>query len=104
MKPRVQRLMRIVLVAAVVAVSAIGLIAVPNVVVSAQGPTYATCTPFHIVARGENLYRIATAYGTTWPVLAYMNGIVNPNYIWAGMRLCLPPGSVAGGTPPYTPP
>lgn len=104
MKPRVQRLVRIVLVAAVLAVSAIGLVAFPTASVSAQGPGYALCTPFHIVQWGENLYRIATAYGTTWPVLAYINGISNPNYIWAGMRLCLPPGSAATTPPPYTPP
>lgn len=101
MKSRVQRLMRMVLVAAVLATAAIGLFAVPTSAVSAQG---ALCTPFHIVQRGENLYRIATAYGTTWPVLAYINGITNPNYIWAGMRLCLPPGSAPGAPGPYVPP
>lgn len=101
MKPRVQHLARLFLAAAALATAALGLFVIPSAAVSAQG---ALCTPFHIVQPGENLYRIATAYGTTWPALAYLNAIVNPNYIWAGMRLCLPAGSVPGGPGPYAPP
>ena len=44
----------------------------------------------HIVQPGENLYRIALRYGTTWPVLAAANGLVNPNLIYAGQVLAIP--------------
>lgn len=54
----------------------------------------------HVVQPGENLFRIALRYGTTWPVLAAANGIANPNLIYAGQVLVIP----AGGQPPATPP
>ncbi|HMM29807.1 MAG: LysM peptidoglycan-binding domain-containing protein [Chloroflexota bacterium] len=54
----------------------------------------------HIVQPGENLYRIALRYGTTWPVLAAANGLVNPNLIYSGQRLIIPG---AGAPPPATP-
>ena len=46
----------------------------------------------HVVRRGQNLSMIARSYGTSVWVLAQMNGIRNPNYIWAGQRLCVPCG------------
>jgi len=54
----------------------------------------------HVVQAGENLFRIALRYGTTWPALAAANGISNPNLIYAGQVLIIP----AGGQPPATPP
>jgi LysM repeat protein len=53
---------------------------------SAQG-----CYPFHIVKPGENLYRIAVAANTSWQWLMAYNGIRNPNVIFVGQRICLPP-------------
>ncbi|RPJ01825.1 MAG: LysM domain-containing protein [Chloroflexi bacterium] len=56
----------------------------------------------HVVQPGENLYRIALRYGTTWPALAAANGLVNPNLIFVGQTLIIP----GGGTqppPPVTP-
>ena len=51
----------------------------------------------HVVRRGENLYRIARAYGTTVQAIAHANRLSNPNYIWVGQRLYIPPrGSGAG--------
>jgi LysM repeat protein len=50
----------------------------------------------HVVQPGENLFRIALSYGTTWPVLAAYNGIANPNLIYVGQVLKIP----AGGTTP----
>ncbi len=44
----------------------------------------------HVVQPGENLYRIALQYGTTWPVLAAANGIANPNLIYVGQVLIIP--------------
>jgi len=51
----------------------------------------------HVVQPGENLFRIALRYGTTWPVLAAYNGITNPNLIFVGQILLIPP---AGTQPP----
>ena len=54
----------------------------------------------HVVQPGENLYRIALKYGTSWPVLAAANNLANPNLIYVGQVLIIP----AGGTlPPVTP-
>ncbi len=65
--------------------------------VRAQG----TGTPAtHTVAAGENLFRIALRYNTTWPVLAAYNGITNPNLIYVGQVLKIPP---AGTTTVPTP-
>lgn len=44
----------------------------------------------HVVQPGENLFRISLRYGTTINVLMALNGIVNPNRIFAGQVLRLP--------------
>ena len=44
----------------------------------------------HVVKRGENLYRIATRYGTTVQAIARVNHIKNPNRIYVGERLIIP--------------
>ncbi len=54
----------------------------------------------HIVQRGENLFRIALRYGTTYQALAAANGIVNTGRIYVGQRLVIPGSSSA---PPSTP-
>lgn len=53
-----------------------------------QSPPTALGT--HVVARGENLSRIASRYRTTPSTLARMNGIGNPNLIRVGHRLSVP--------------
>ena len=59
-------------------------------------PTPPPTTNVHIVARGENLYRIALRYGTTVSTLAAYNNLANPNLIFVGQHLVVP----AGGTQP----
>lgn len=65
------------------------------------GPFPPTPTPpptgaiIHVVQPGENLFRIGLRYGLTWDMIARANGIFNPNAIFAGQRLIIPPG----GTP-----
>ncbi len=44
----------------------------------------------HVVQAGENLFRISLRYGTTINVLMALNGISNPNRIFAGQVLRLP--------------
>lgn len=50
-------------------------------------------TPFatniHVVKSGENLYRIAIRYGTTWEALAQINNITNPHLIHPGQEILI---------------
>jgi LysM repeat protein len=46
-------------------------------------------TIIHTVQRGESLYNIARQYGMTWQELATLNGIVDPNTIYAGQQLTI---------------
>ncbi|MCS6871128.1 MAG: LysM peptidoglycan-binding domain-containing protein [Anaerolineae bacterium] len=54
---------------------------IPNVPIGART---------HVVQPGENLFRISLRYGTTINVLMALNGITNPNRIFAGQVLRLP--------------
>jgi LysM repeat protein len=51
------------------------------------------------VQEGENLFRIALAYGLDWEELAAYNGITNPEFIFVGQELKIPPSGA-----PVTPP
>lgn len=42
---------------------------------------------YHTVQRGETLSGIARKYGTSYMKIAIMNGIINPNIIFAGQKL-----------------
>jgi LysM repeat protein len=56
------------------------------------------CGCVHVVRRGETLSQIAWRYGTSVWAITQANGLRNPNYIWAGQRLCIP--SCGGYVPP----
>jgi LysM repeat protein len=59
-----------------------------------------TCGPdvIHVVAQGENLFRISLRYGTTMSAIANANGIANIHRIFAGDSLVIPcPGTMAAG-------
>lgn len=56
-----------------------------------------TCT--HTVQAGENLFRIALRYGTTYQALTEANGIANPNRITAGTVLTIPGCGATGAAP-----
>ena len=45
---------------------------------------------YHVVKRGENLYRIGKAYDFTFQQLARINGIADPNQISVGQRIFIP--------------
>jgi LysM repeat protein len=51
----------------------------------------------HVVAAGENLFRISLRYGTTMSAIASANGIANIHRIFAGQRLLIPCAGAAGG-------
>ncbi len=44
----------------------------------------------HVVARGENLFRISLRYGVPLPELARVNNIFDPNRIYVGQVLTIP--------------
>lgn len=44
----------------------------------------------HVVQAGEHLASIASAYGVSWPAIAAMNNISDPNQIYAGQTLVIP--------------
>ena len=55
------------------------------------------CTEFYVVQRGDNLFRIALKFNTTVYALMTLNGLTNPNFIYAGQTLCVR----AGGPAPF---
>ena len=48
---------------------------------------------YHVVKRGENLYRIGKAYDFTYQQLARINGIADANQISVGQRIFIPGAS-----------
>lgn len=82
--------MRKVWVAVVLVVIALSL-AVPAAPVAACG--YGV----HIVRYGETLFSIGRWYGVSPWAIARANGLVNPNYIYAGQRLTIPCGAPCYG-------
>src|SRR5579864_7007417 len=91
-KPRPGRLM-----ASVLALCAVIVFASVTMVQRPAQAQSATCASTYVVKAGDDLYRIALAAGTTWPVLQQLNGIVNPNLIFVGQTLCVPTQIVLPG-------
>lgn len=58
----------------------------------------------YIVQPGDTLWSIASRFGTTVQAIMQANGLSNPNFIYAGLRLYIPvPGPPFPPVPP-TPP
>lgn len=55
---------------------------------------------WYLVRYGDNLFRIGLRYNVSPYYLAHLNGLWNPNWIYAGMKLRVP----CGGPPPPPPP
>jgi len=53
-------------------------------------PGDCTCSAYHTIVSGENLYRISLYYGVSMWRIAECNEIYNLNYIRAGDTLCIP--------------
>lgn len=72
----------------------LALVAAPAVVSAAPTATAGGpgCTYVYRVQRGDTLYRIATRFHISVAALASLNGIANPNQIYAGQLLCVRPG------------
>lgn len=58
--------------------------AIQSIVNNKLGATQAV---YHTIREGETLSGIAAKYGTTWQNLKAMNGISNPNLIYAGQTI-----------------
>jgi LysM repeat protein len=60
-----------------------------------------TTTRTYVVRKGDTLKIIAAKFRTTWQALAQINQLANPNLIFVGQRLTLPPvgGPVVQPTP-----
>jgi len=63
-------------------------------------PTVQQGATVHIVARGENLFRISLRYGVSVQAMMWANGLRNPNVVYVGQRLVIPNRS---GTPSPAP-
>jgi LysM repeat protein len=61
-----------------------------------------TCAAQYTVKAGDNLYRIGLAHGVPWPAIAAANNLSNPNVIFPGQVLCIPPASAATAGPSAT--
>ena len=57
---------------------------------AAPAPAATTGQRTHVVQAGEHLSAIARAYGVSWPAIAAMNNISDPNQIYAGQTLVIP--------------
>lgn len=74
------------------------------IVPTEKAAAQSSCTQTHVVQAGQNLFRIGLLYNVAWTVLAQWNGIVNPNYVYAGQVLCVSGPSIpATGGPIVTP-
>ncbi len=52
-------------------------------------PANAACLQTFVVRRGDNLFRIGLRFGLLFTRLQAMNGLLNPNLIRVGQRLCV---------------
>ncbi len=85
------------LLLAVLVISALVLTATPAFAAPPATAGGSGCAQFYTVMRGDNLYRIALRFHTTTYNLMRLNGLANPNFIFAGQTLCV----AAGGQIPF---
>ena len=64
---------------------------VPTSATSVTTPAPERSAPTHVVAPGETLTIIAAQYGTSTEELAALNGMVNPDLLYVGQEIELPP-------------
>jgi LysM repeat protein len=60
---------------------------------AAAAPVYSSASiaqAYHVVASGENLFRIGLRYGVSAQALASANDLANTNQVYAGQRLVIP--------------
>lgn len=74
-----------------------------GMVQAAPAQNVANCAQYHTVQRGENLFRIARQYGTTYQALQRLNNLPNANRILVGQRLCVRTNTSPPGDPVVKP-
>jgi LysM repeat protein len=88
------------------AITSANVIVNPNWIYAGQRLTIPTQgsppTTVYTVQWGDNLFSIARRHGTTANTLAWLNGLSNPHFIWAGQRLRLNSSSPASPARPGT--
>ena len=96
--------MRLLLLLIVVVAVLLGTLGTEPQPVAADGGS--SCTQTHVVAYGQNLFRIGLMYGVRWDILQAWNGLPNPNLIYVGQVLCVsgPAGSDLWTSPPAVAP
>jgi hypothetical protein len=95
--------MRPLLLIIVIVATLLGMMGSQPQPVSADGGS--ACAKTHVVAHGQNLFRIGLMYGVRWDILQAWNGLPNSNLIYVGQVLCVsgPAGSPATPPPPGSP-
>lgn len=91
------------LMAALMMASLLWMSAPMGVTQAAPAQAVANCAQYHTVQRGENLFRIARQYGTTYQALQRLNNLPNANRILVGQRLCVRTTASAPGDPVANP-
>lgn len=90
------------------AITSVNGIVNPNWIYTGQRLTIPTqgspATTVYTVQRGDTLFSIARRHGTTANTLAWLNGLSNPNFIWAGQRLRLNSSSSLSSPEPSSEP
>jgi LysM repeat protein len=82
---------------------ALALSAVPTAAIAVPVGSDGNCH-VHVIQRGEILSQIARYYSVTVSALADHNGIRDPNRIYPGQHLCIPPGGTGHKPFPSHPP
>lgn len=78
-------------------------LSLPQTVQAAVEEQATHCAQYHTVLRGENLFRIARRYGTTYQALQRLNNLPNANRILVGQRLCVQGVTSTPGDPVVVP-
>lgn len=94
---------RVKLLLIVVTTIAILLVAVPAYAAPAATAGGSGCGQFYVIRCGDTLSGIAARFGTTVWALQQLNGIWNPNLIYAGQTICVR-GAHKPPPPPCEPP
>lgn len=82
---------RIILAALVIA--GIVLSATPAYAAPASTAAGSGCSQFYTIVHGDNLFRIAVRFHTSVYALQQLNGLQNPNFIYAGQVICVKAGA-----------
>ncbi len=66
---------------------------------AAASPRLAWADSVHVVAPGENLFRIALRYGASMTSIARANGLRSPDLVYVGQRLLIPAANQPATSP-----